>query len=299
MMGVWRRSPLGRQVALTDPRSSPNTIEPSRLDVLRRRRIAVLHPGVQARSSHGRLAGARPAATAELYGERPGARPRLRSQPYGVRSRVGQPVSRPLRARFARRLPRAPGCSSPSTRRRSSLRRLRPRPSSPVARRRAADYFNPNREAMAAVLATIAAHCDGVRCDMAMLVLNDVFERTWKEPLDLRLGNQATEFWPEARSAVPGSVSPKSIGTSNGLQQRLPLHLRQATLDRLTATRMTFAGISRPTDNSAGGAFLENHDEARSAASPSLTGCRRSRSHHLATLPGHAVLLRRPDRRSV
>lgn len=35
------------------------------------------------------------------------------------------------------------------------------------------------REAMAAQLERIASRCDGVRCDMAMLVVNRVFERTW------------------------------------------------------------------------------------------------------------------------
>jgi hypothetical protein len=33
----------------------------------------------------------------------------------------------------------------------------------------------------------IAGKCDGVRCDMAMLVLPDVFERTW--------GRRADLFW--------------------------------------------------------------------------------------------------------
>ena len=28
-------------------------------------------------------------------------------------------------------------------------------------------------------LLAVAARCDGVRCDMAMLVLKDVFEKTW------------------------------------------------------------------------------------------------------------------------
>ena len=39
-------------------------------------------------------------------------------------------------------------------------------------------------------LVNIAAQCDGVRCDMAMLVLPDVFERTW--------GIRAQAFWPQA-----------------------------------------------------------------------------------------------------
>src|SRR5438093_1201993 len=35
------------------------------------------------------------------------------------------------------------------------------------------------RKAMREVLETIGDQCDGVRCDMAMLVLPDVFARTW------------------------------------------------------------------------------------------------------------------------
>jgi hypothetical protein len=43
-------------------------------------------------------------------------------------------------------------------------------------------------------LVKIAGQCDGVRCDMAMLVLPDVFERTW--------GIQAELFWPKATQRV-------------------------------------------------------------------------------------------------
>ncbi len=42
------------------------------------------------------------------------------------------------------------------------------------------DYANPNLQtAMRAELQQIANLCDGVRCDMAMLVLPEIFERTW------------------------------------------------------------------------------------------------------------------------
>ena len=63
------------------------------------------------------------------------------------------------------------------------------------------DYSNPaTQEAMIGELLRIAGQCDGVRCDMAMLVLPDVFERTW--------GRRAPLFWPEAtrrvREQVPG-----------------------------------------------------------------------------------------------
>jgi glycosidase len=42
------------------------------------------------------------------------------------------------------------------------------------------NYGNPElSEAMEGELCRIARQCDGVRCDMAMLVLSDVFKRTW------------------------------------------------------------------------------------------------------------------------
>ena len=57
------------------------------------------------------------------------------------------------------------------------------------------DYSNPATvEAMTKELLRISGQCDGVRCDMAMLVLPDVFERTW--------GRKAQSFWPEATKAV-------------------------------------------------------------------------------------------------
>jgi hypothetical protein len=57
------------------------------------------------------------------------------------------------------------------------------------------NYGNPElQQAMIGELERIAAQCDGVRCDMAMLVLPDVFESTW--------GIRAELFWPTATEAV-------------------------------------------------------------------------------------------------
>ncbi|MGF1614414.1 MAG: alpha-amylase family glycosyl hydrolase [Gammaproteobacteria bacterium] len=57
------------------------------------------------------------------------------------------------------------------------------------------DYSNPDTvAAMKQELVRIAGQCDGVRCDMAMLILPDVFERTW--------GRRAIEFWPGAMEVV-------------------------------------------------------------------------------------------------
>jgi hypothetical protein len=60
--------------------------------------------------------------------------------------------------------------------------------------------FDPElRQAVIAVLADIAGQSDGVRCDMAMLLLNPVFERTWGD----RAGQRpATEYWPDVISGI-------------------------------------------------------------------------------------------------
>ena len=57
------------------------------------------------------------------------------------------------------------------------------------------NYGHPAvQEAMIGELLKVAARCDGVRCDMAMLLLPEVFERTW--------GIKAAPFWPKATRAV-------------------------------------------------------------------------------------------------
>ena len=66
--------------------------------------------------------------------------------------------------------------------------------------------FNPDlRRAVVETLADIAGQCDGVRCDMAMLLLNQIFERTWGH----RAGQRpAAEYWadviPAVKKAHPG-----------------------------------------------------------------------------------------------
>ena len=60
--------------------------------------------------------------------------------------------------------------------------------------------FSPAlRDAVIDTLRDIAGQCDGVRCDMAMLVMNDVFTTTWGD----RVGNPLTEeYWPSVIDAV-------------------------------------------------------------------------------------------------
>jgi glycosidase len=57
------------------------------------------------------------------------------------------------------------------------------------------NYANPDlQRARIDELMTIAGKCDGVRCDMAMLLLPDIFERTW--------GLRPEPFWPKATAGV-------------------------------------------------------------------------------------------------
>src|SRR5215469_1292234 len=63
--------------------------------------------------------------------------------------------------------------------------------------------FNPQlRQAVIATLSDIATQCDGVRCDMAMLFLNSVFERTWGTHVG---PPPSTEYWTDVINATKTS----------------------------------------------------------------------------------------------
>ena len=58
--------------------------------------------------------------------------------------------------------------------------------------------FQPGlRQAVIETLSDMAGQCDGVRCDMAMLMLNDIFERTWGERAGTKPGE---DYW---RTLIP------------------------------------------------------------------------------------------------
>lgn len=66
------------------------------------------------------------------------------------------------------------------------------------------DYRRPaTRAAMLEVLQSIARKCDGVRCDMAMLVLNEVFARTWAGFPTLPFSSETSERATSPRPAPP------------------------------------------------------------------------------------------------
>jgi hypothetical protein len=117
-------------------------------------------------------------------------------------------------------------------------------------------------------LLRIARQCDGVRCDMAMLVLPEVFERTW--------GIGSAPFWPrataEVRAEVPGFLFLAEVYWD--LEWTLQQQGFDYTYDKRLYDRLEH-GAARPVrehlfaspdfqDRSA--RFLENHDEPRAAA---------------------------------
>jgi hypothetical protein len=130
------------------------------------------------------------------------------------------------------------------------------------------NYGNPAmQEAMIAELGKIAGQCDGVRCDMAMLVLPEVFERTW--------GIAAKLFWPEAtqrvREKAPGFCFLAEVywdlewtmqqqGFDYAYDKRLYDRLREGHA-RLVREHL-HAGLDYQNKLAR---FLENHDEPRAA----------------------------------
>jgi glycosidase len=131
------------------------------------------------------------------------------------------------------------------------------------------DYSNPaTQEAMSAALLKIAGQCDGVRCDMAMLVLPDVFERTW--------GRRPEPFWSrtiqQVRKKVPGFCFMAEVywdlewtmqqeGFDYAYDKRLYDRLRDG---HARPVREHFHAGFDYQDKLA--RFLENHDEPRAAA---------------------------------
>ena len=131
------------------------------------------------------------------------------------------------------------------------------------------NYGNPaTQQAVIGELLKIAGQCDGVRCDMAMLVLPDVFERTWSIPTQ--------PFWPNAirrvRERVPDFCFMAEVYWD--LEWTLQQQGFDYTYDKRLYDRLR-EGHARPVrehfharmDYQNGMArFMENHDEPRAAA---------------------------------
>lgn len=129
--------------------------------------------------------------------------------------------------------------------------------------------------ALIQALESIANSCDGVRCDMAMLALNDVFAKTWNH-LPCSTPPTEQEFWTAALAAVR-SHHPNFEFIAEvywDLESRLLDLGFNHTYDKWLYDHLLHDNFGEATDHlsgqspaltTAGVHFLENHDEERVA----------------------------------
>ena len=153
--------------------------------------------------------------------------------------------------------------------------------------------FSPAlRAATVATLQDIAGQCDGMRCDMAMLMTNQVFARTWggragPEPAEefwpsvlggLRRQHPATVLVAEAYWDMEWELQQQGFGFcyDKRLYDRIVAGDVAGIRDHLRAGLAYQSGLVR---------FLENHDEPRIATLLPVDA-ERAAAVAIATLPG-------------
>ena len=136
------------------------------------------------------------------------------------------------------------------------------------------DAFSADlRAAATTTLLSLATQCDGARCDMAMLVTNDVFERTW--------GGRAAprpreEYWPTVIDAVK-AARPDFVFIAEAywdLEWTLQQHGFDYCYDKRLYDRLVHDGADDVFGHLGADLeyqrrlvrFVENHDEPRAAA---------------------------------
>jgi len=147
-----------------------------------------------------------------------------------------------------------------------------------------ADTFQLNyrhagfREARIAELGAIADRCDGVRCDMAMLLQPAIIQRTWGERSRPADGSPPKDnpFWPEAIGAIkrrhPGFTFAAEVywdmewelqqaGFDYTYDKRLYDRLVESAATPVREHLMADPGFQERSLR-----FIENHDEPRAAA---------------------------------
>ena len=148
------------------------------------------------------------------------------------------------------------------------------------------------RQAVIETLSDIAGQCDGVRCDMAMLLINSIFERTWGN----RAGQRpAAEYWIDVISTIKKTY-PDFLFMAEAYwdlewelqQQGFDYCYDKRLYDRLeegTAENVRLHLCANPAYQGKLVLFIENHDEPRahSTFSPQKE---RAAAVTFATIPG-------------
>ena len=147
------------------------------------------------------------------------------------------------------------------------------------------------RRAMTDELLAIAERCDGVRCDMSMLLTRDVFLRTWGGEFD----PPATEFWPAAltdiKAKYPGFLTMAEVywdmewqmqqqGFSYTYDKRLYDRILHENGDSVRQHLSAALDYQKHMVR-----FTENHDEPRAAKEFGIEGSKAAAVLSL-TLPG-------------
>jgi len=157
--------------------------------------------------------------------------------------------------------------------------------------------FSPGaRQAILTTLLDIASQCDGVRCDMAMLLVNDVFARTWQGNVS---APPKTELWQEVIPQVKAAYLDflfmaevywdmeahlQYLGFDYTYDKRLYDRIRDNKIPEVRAHLVAPMEYQQRLVR-----FIENHDEATSA---DVLGIERSRpaAVMICTLPGATLL---------
>jgi hypothetical protein len=157
--------------------------------------------------------------------------------------------------------------------------------------------FRPRlRQAVVATISEIALQCDGIRCDMAMLMLNAIFERTWGPRAGAR---PADDYWATVIPAIKASHPEfrfiaeaywdlewelQQQGFDNCYDKKLYDRMEHADAESVRLHLLADPGYQDKMVR-----FIENHDEPRAAAAfPSEKG--RAAAVAILTLPGARLL---------
>jgi hypothetical protein len=150
-------------------------------------------------------------------------------------------------------------------------------------------------------LKKIAGMCDGIRCDMAILLLDDVFGKTWGDALKDAPGPLAAgEFWHEAIMALK-EESPEFLFVAEAYWDR-EWDLQQLgfdyTYDKKMYERLAREGAYAVQEHLKAELlyqrrsvrFIENHDEPRAAAAFSSEAWHMAAATVISTVPGMLLI---------
>ncbi len=159
------------------------------------------------------------------------------------------------------------------------------------------NVFHPGaRQAMLSTLLDIADQCDGVRCDMAMLLVNHIFARTWQNYVSAA---PTREFWeeviPQVKEAFPDFCFIAEVYWD--MEARLLQMGFDFTYDKRLYDRIIDGKIKDLRDHLTAVLpfqrqqvrFIENHDEQRAAEALGLQR-QRPATALICTLPGATLI---------